>query len=227
LNLIPLELWWERSEKGFEVIDVIANLIRDYSNKILFIVNCNTHTFKLMNTINKLDGLFISTIECEPFDSELLKEVILLRHDSSGIKFKLGNKIDDELGEIKLAGLFDNYFNYSKGNVGVALNAWVANIIKVESNTVTIKQPVIPDTSPLNYLDDDWLIFISQIMLHRRISFETLKRLLKVSDEKCKDVVKSLLRCGIILEKSTDIYGINFFLEPYLTKLLKERMVIL
>ena len=222
-----LELWWERSEKGFEVIDVIANLIRDYSNKILFIVNCNIHTFKLMNTINKLDGLFISTIECEPFDSESLKEVILLRHDSSGIKFKLGNKMDDELGEIKLAGLFDNYFNYSNGNVGIALNAWVANIMKVESNTITIKQPVIPDTSPLNYLDDDWLIFISQIMLHRRISFETLTRLLKVSDERCKDVVMSLLRCGIILEKSKDIYGINFFLEPHLTKLLKERMVIL
>ena len=180
-----------------------------------------------MNSINKLDGLFISIIECEPFDSELLKEVILLRHDSSGIKFKLGNKIDDELGEIKLAELFDNYFNYSKGNVGIALNAWVANIIKVESNIVEIKQPVIPNTTPLQFLDDDWLIYISQIMLHRRISFETLKRLMKVSDEKCKDVVMSLLRCGIILEKSTDIYGINFFLEPYLTKLLKERMVII
>jgi len=222
-----LELWWERSEKGFQVIDKIANLIRDHSNKILFIVNCNIHTFKLMNTISKLDGLFISTIECEPFDSESLKEIILLRHDSSGIKFKLGDKIDDELGEIKLAGLFDDYFNYSKGNVGVALNAWVANIIKVESNTVTIKQPVIPDTAPLNYLDDDWLIYISQIMLHRRISFETLKRLMKVSDERCKDVVKSLIRCGILLEKSPDIYGINFFLEPYLTKILKERMVII
>ena len=222
-----LELWWERSEKGFEVINKIANLIRDYSNKILFIVNCNIHTYKLMNTINKLDGLFISIIECEPFDSELLKEVILLRHDSSGIKFKLGNKIDDELGEIKIAELFDNYFNYSKGNVGIALNAWVANIIKVESNIVEIKQPVIPNTTPLHFLDDDWLIYISQIMLHRRISFETLKRLMKVSDEKCKDVVMSLLRCGIILEKSTDIYGINFFLEPYLTKLLRERMVII
>ena len=222
-----LELWWERSDKGFEVIDKIANLIRDYSNKILFIVNCNIHTFRLVNTISKLDGLFISTIECEPFDSESLKEVILLRHDSSGIKFKLGDKIDDKLSEIKLAGLFDNYFNYSKGNVGVALNAWIANIIKVESNTVTIKQPVTPDITPLNYLDDDWLIYISQIMLHRRISFETLKRLMKVSDGRCKDVVMSLLRCGIILEKSRDIYGINFFLESYLTRLLKERMVII
>jgi len=222
-----LELWWERSERGLEVIDKIANLIRDYSNKILFIVNCNIHTFRLMNTISKLDGLFISTIECEPFDSESLKEVILLRHDSSGIKFKLGNKMDDELGEIKLAGLFDDYFNYSNGNVGVALNAWVANIIKVESNTVEIKHPAIPNTTPLQFLDDDWLIYISQIMIHRRISFETLKRLMKVSDERCKDVVMSLLRCGIILEKSTDIYGINFFLEPYLTKILRERMVII
>ncbi|MCW8803641.1 MAG: amino acid permease, partial [Ignavibacteriaceae bacterium] len=212
-----LELWWERSEKGFEVSDKIANLIRDYSNKILFIVNCNIHSFKLMNTINKLDGLFISTIECEPFDSELLKEVILLRHDSSGIKFQLGGKIVEELGKIKLAGLFDDYFNYSNGNVGVALNTWIANITKVDSNTIMIKHPVVPDTGLLNKLDDEWLIFISQIMLHRRISFKTLKRLMKVSDEKCDDVVKALLRSGIILEKSTDIYGINFFLEPYLT----------
>jgi len=222
-----LELWWERSEKGFEVIDVIANLIRDHSNKILFIINCNIHSFKLMNTINKLDELFISTIQCEPFDSEALKEVVLLRHDSSGIKFKLGNKLDNELGEIKLAGLFDDYFNYSNGNVGVALNSWIANITKVESNTVTIKHPNVPDISALHNLDDDWLIYISQIMLHRRISTETLRRLMNVSDDKCDDMVKALLRSGIILEKSQGIYGINFFMEPYLTKLLKERMIII
>ncbi len=222
-----LELWWERSEKGFEVVDVIAKLIRDYSNKILFIVNCNIHSFRLMNTINKLDDLFISTIQCEPFDSEALKEVILLRHDSSGIKFKLGNKLDEELGEIKLAGLFDDYFNYSNGNVGVALNAWIANITKVESITVTIQHPTVPDTSSLDNLDDDWLIYISQIMLHRRISVETLKRLMDVSDTKCDDKIMALLRSGIILEKSQGVYGINFFLEPYLTNLLKERMIIL
>ncbi|MFC2119504.1 hypothetical protein ACFLQ4_00395 [Bacteroidota bacterium] len=222
-----LELWWERSENGFDVIDTIANLIRDYSSKILFIVNCNIHSFKIMNTISRLDELFISTIYCEPFDSEALKEVILLRHYSSGMKFKLGNKMEDELGEIKLASLFDDYFNYSIGNVGIALNAWIANITKVENNTVTIKQPLVPDTEALNNLEDDWLIYIAQIILHRRISFETLKGLMKVNDERCEDVVKSLLRFGIILEKSQRIYGINFFLEPYLTKLLKERMVII
>lgn len=222
-----LELWWERSEKGFEVIDVIANLIRDYSSKVLFIVNCNIHSFRLMNTIKKLDDLFISTIQCQPFDSKALKEVILLRHDSSGIKFKLGNKLDEELGEIKLAGLFDDYFNYSNGIVGVALNAWIANITKVESNTVTIQHPTVPDTSSLDSLDDDWLIYISQIMLHRRISVETLTRLMNVSEIKCDDIVKVLLRSGIILEKSAGVYGINFFLEPYLTKLLRERMVII
>jgi hypothetical protein len=180
-----------------------------------------------MNTISRLDELFISTIYCEPFDSEALKEVILLRHYSSGMKFKLGNKMEDELGEIKLASLFDDYFNYSIGNVGIALNAWIANITKVENNTVTIKQPLVPDTEALNNLEDDWLIYIAQIILHRRISFETLKGLMKVNDERCEDVVKSLLRFGIILEKSQRIYGINFFLEPYLTKLLKERMVII
>ena len=135
--------------------------------------------------------------------------------------------MDEELNEIKLAGLFDDYFNYSNGNVGVALNAWIANITKVESSTVTIKYPVVPDTSVLNNLNDDWLIFISQIVLHRRISRETLIRLMNTDDKICDDVIKALLRSGIILEKSQDIYGINFFLEPYLTKLLKERMVII
>jgi len=56
---------------------------------------------------------------------------------------------------------------------------------------------------------------------------ETLERLMDVSDEKCDDMLKALLRSGIILEKSPGIYGINFFLEPYLTKFLKERMVII
>ncbi|MDX1372555.1 MAG: hypothetical protein R3321_08790, partial [Nitrososphaeraceae archaeon] len=218
-----LELWWNRSEDGFNVIDMILNLISKYSGRILFIVNCSVQSFRLINQIKRINDLFISIIHCEPFDAEDLKNIIILRHSSSGMKFKLGGSEEDSLSELSKATLFNSYFNYSKGNVGVALNTWLNHIINVDENVITITSPVEPDISMLEKLDIEWLVYLAQIILHRRLSIKSLTKLMMNDEEHNLKVVASLLRAGLIVEKIEKIYGINTFIEPYITKILEKK----
>ncbi|MCD4744681.1 MAG: hypothetical protein K8R58_00100, partial [Bacteroidales bacterium] len=67
-----LELWWEKSQNGFDVIEDIIGLISEYSNKCLFIVNTNIHSYKLINKIRKIEDCFLNNIELEAFNAEQL-----------------------------------------------------------------------------------------------------------------------------------------------------------
>ena len=87
-----LEMWWERSEQGFELINLILDLISQFSYKCLFIVNMNPFTFELIGSIHQMENLFTSIINCQPFNSQELKEMVMRRHRSSGLKFRLEKK---------------------------------------------------------------------------------------------------------------------------------------
>ncbi|MCB9247060.1 MAG: ATP-binding protein [Ignavibacteriales bacterium] len=69
-----LELWWERSNNGFAVVEKIVSLIENYSNKIFFIVNCNKHSLQFINRIYPIENIFISAIQTQPFDAEEKKK---------------------------------------------------------------------------------------------------------------------------------------------------------
>ncbi len=46
-----LELWWERRAGGDKVLLKLIELIRQYGNKVLFVMNCNIHAFNLIKKI--------------------------------------------------------------------------------------------------------------------------------------------------------------------------------
>jgi hypothetical protein len=217
-----LELWWERSMDGWDVIKLIIGLINDYSKSILFVMNTNPFAFALMNKMVNLQDSFISVIPLNPFDSREINEIIIRRHRSSGLKFVLQNKEEDEISGIKIASLFNKYFNYSEGNPGTALKAWLGNIIKVSQKKVFIRYPRIPNTSVLAELDKDWEIVLVQLILHKRLTMERIKRIFFMDENKAKEIISSLLRTGLIEEKRENLYIVNQYIEPHLIKAFKE-----
>ena len=221
-----LELWWERTKNGFKVIDEIMNLIQNYSNNFIFLINCNIHTFNLMNQIKPIADNFISIINCEPFDAEKIKDVILLRHQSSGMKFKFNKKTEENVNQLKLAGLFNKYFEYSQGNIGVALNAWVSNIEKIRFREITIKKPKNINFDILQNIDQDYLIYINQFILHKNMTTEKLSRILQIDKNETVTILLTLKRAGIININSKNIYSLNSYLKPYLTKTCIEKEIL-
>ncbi|MFH1321856.1 MAG: hypothetical protein ABII90_14545 [Bacteroidota bacterium] len=239
-----LELWWERSKNGFDIINSIVNLINDYGNKCFFIINVNSHSFRFINHIQPIDNYFLSIIECEPFNAEELKDIILFRHKSTGLKFELDSpqnghsSLGGKCNESNISGwrqarLFSKYFNYSRGNVGVALQAWISNIKKVivddkrlsrqgkeeAVGRLLIEQPKLPDIERLKYLKPDWALLIIQFVLHKRLTLEKLQRIIKTESQVHEGETKqhlstnenslmrqinTLKRAGIVVENARD-----------------------
>ena len=217
-----LELWWERSDSGWEVIKILIEIVNEYSRKILFIVNINPYAFDIMNRMVNLQDVFISVIQLTPFDSKEIQEIIIRRHRSSGLEFVLHKSEEEELSEIRMARLFNKYFNYSEGNPGNALKAWLGNIVNVSEEKIYIKQPQLPDIEVLKELDEEWKIILIQLILHKRMTFERINKIFFMDELKSKGTINSMLRAGLIEEKRDKLYIVNSFIESHIIKVLRR-----
>jgi len=215
-----LELWWERSEQGFEVIKLILDLIGQFDFKCLFILNMNSFTYELINKIINVDDHFISIINCKPFNSEELKDLVLRRHRSSGLKFRIEKKKEENISEIALARLFSRYFDLSGGNPGTVLYQWLCNIEKVSAGMIHIKAPKYIDIQPIEDLDDDYIVVLAQLALHKRMTYSRLEKVLGIESDHTKEIVDSLVRTGLVEELSERLLVINPFVEPFVRKVL-------
>ena len=144
------------------------------------------------------------------------------RHRSSGLKFYLNNRMEDELSEIRVAGLFHKYFNFSEGNPGTALLAWYVNIDKIADGSISIRNPELPDTKVLDGLDDEWKTLLIQFILHKRLTLTRLERIYSRDDRRERGILNALLRTGIVQERNEGLFIINPYIEPHLIKVLKS-----
>lgn len=221
-----LELWCDHSMQGWEVIKLIKTLIGNYSSRFMFVANVNPYAFDLMNKMLDLQEVFISIITLTPFDSKEIRELIIRRHHSSGMKFIMGSHEEDEFSNIKLAALFNKYFNYSEGNPGTALNAWLSNIVKVSEKKIYIRPPQTPNTSILTELSDEWKVVLKEMVLQKRLSYQKVNRIFFGDESTTSAIVSSMLRAGIITEKKEQLYMVNQCIEPHLLRIFgKEELL--
>ncbi len=221
-----LELWWERAEQGFEIVSLVLDLIGRFDYKCLFIINMNPFAFELINSMHATESHFISIIHCQPFNSQEIKEMIMSRHRSSGLRFRIEKKSEDNISEIALARLFNRYFDQSDGNPGTALYQWLSNIEKVTAGTIYIRSPKNTDLQPIENLDDDSTVVLLQLVLHKRMSFGKLERVLGLEPHFTQEIVNSLVRTGIIEERPGGILHINPYIEPFIRKVFKRKGLI-
>ncbi len=217
-----LELWWQRTNDGLANIKMIEWMINEYSYKCLFVFNINPFAYQLINKLHPIEKLFISSIKCQPFSSDELMELIISRHRSSGMQFYIGKKEEGSLSDIRMANLFNSYFNYSEGNPGVALNAWLANINTVSAKEIHISTPSVPPIKAIDNIPDDWKVALVQFIIHKRLSFDDLEAILGEDRVKVGDLLISLSRSGLIKERSNSIYYVNPYVEPFIIKSFKQ-----
>jgi hypothetical protein len=211
-----LELWWERGRNGFAVIDEIIRLIDHFSDKCLFIVNCSTHSFRFINRVKSIDKAFVGIVHCEPFDAKELQDAILLRHRTTGLKFEFGRQEEDQISSYALAKLFTKYFDYSAGNIGIALQAWICSIEKYQEEILTIRSPRRPATAILNQLQGEWNVWLQQFVLHKLLTVERLARIFREDESHISAKVNEMKRSGLLVESNTGILRINPYLRPFI-----------
>lgn len=217
-----LELWWQRNSDGFAIIDELMRLIDQHSSRCLFIVNCGLHSFRFINRIKNIDHFFIRAIECQPFDAEDIQKAIMLRHESSGLKFTLGSHSEDNLSNLRLARLFNAYFDLSGGNIGHALHCWISNIRNYQQNTLEIKMPSAIKENAFTSLDTDWLIWLQQFLLHKHLTVDRLLQISGTGLEKITGVINTIKRSALLIESEPGVLCINPYIHPVLIKQFKE-----
>ncbi len=222
--LHDLELWWERSEPhGLDVIHHIRWLIESFSNKCLFVVNTTPFSFSIINTAVSLDVMCAGIVRCTPFNSFELKQLIMTRHNSSGLTL---NFVDEEQGlgsQIRLARVFNRLFSYSGGNPGVAMNAWLTGIQQCEDKNLIWKRPVVDDGSVLTEMPDIWGHICFQLLIHNRMSVDKMVRCLQFEKEQIEEITSMMLRLDLITEHSTFVYNLNSNIELFMVNYCKEK----
>ncbi len=218
-----MELWWERSAKGLNLIREIMKDVDTYSKSYLFVINMNIFAYELVNNILDLQDHLIGVIHCQPFDSENLKSLIMKRHESSGLSFDLEGKREENMSQLRMAKLFTRYFDYTKGNPGVTLNTWLSNITQYKNEQLFIRYPQIPDTEMLTSIDNEALMMLQQIALHKRMDIAKLERVFTTNGHLIDDTLRPLRLNGLVSEKSDGVYVINPFVEPLVVKMLKQK----
>lgn len=223
LHIHDMECWWERRSNGYEVIKEILHLINLYGNKCLFILSSNPYAYTLINRVLNIQHHFISVIECQPFTAEDLKNLILLRHKSSGMKFTIKGTPEDELSAFRTARIFNSYFEYSRGNPGVALNGWLSNILSIDEKNLEMRMPRNRSIEVLQSLKPNLLIILTEVLLHKRATISSLTRILGIPVLEIEELVFALQRMGLLYQKTPDVFGINVYAEPFIMQLLEER----
>ncbi len=221
-----LELWWERSESGCEVLKELTGLIRMYGRKVLFIMNCNTYAFNQINKVFPFEDQLLAMVECRPFDTKQLQQLILNRHKSSGLTFHYRSISEKALLQLRIAALFHSYFNYSEGVPGVAMNAWIKNIAKVDDQDIYLNKPKLLNPDILNCIDKDWMIIIALFIQHKNMSAEKLARVMDMLQDDAENAFDKLINAGIIDIRESNVYTLNRYLEPFLVKVCFENGII-
>ncbi len=221
-----LELWWERSNKGTEVIEEIIELIQVFGRKTFFVINCNVSFYQLINKILPIEEHFVSLVECLTFDARKLQMLIQNRHKTSGLTFYYKSRPEEQLSQINTAALFNSFFIVSGGNPGVALNTWLASIVKVEKQDLYISKPELPKVEILNHMSDDWMIILALFVQHKNMDANKLARVMNSTVENAKNNIVNMMNAGILEHRDNDVYTVNRYLEPFLVDVCSEKGVI-
>lgn len=217
-----LELWWERSSNGTLVIDRMLDLQGMYGSQLLVVVTVNRYALRLLEQLTQLNSWVSELIYCQPFDAGELKEMIMTRHQAGGMRFVFDNREEEELPDWIYARYFNQLFNCTGGNPGVAAQRWLSGISSVEGTRIRIERPVQVELDAVGHLSDsEWLVVL-QLVVHRRLSVDGLSRLLNVRTDRMEVIVRQLLRNGVLVENTTGVYMLQPYMEQALIPNLKK-----
>ena len=218
-----LESWWERSANGTQIIDMISSIIDQHSDRHLIICNMDVHAFALLNALQPFADQALGVIRCGPLSAQELKDIITLRHRSTGLRFELGGRTEGQLHQWRLAQLFTAHFDTSGGRIGTALQSWIAHVERVEGETITVRKPLIIDREMLDELKMEWVALLLQLVLHRSVTVERLERITGMPLGELQVHLRTLVRMGLVDADAQGIVELNRYVQHLIVDHLRER----
>lgn len=218
-----LELWWERAENGNAAIDIVIDLISRHGDRCLFILCVNKFSFSLMQRMRPLAESAIGVVESGPMAAEDLKEVVGLRHGSTGVQYEVNGVEEEHLSAWASARLFASFFHYSRGLVGVALQAWISHVQRASKERIALSRPTLPQVEDLDELRVEQSALLLALCLHKQLHLSRLDRVVGQDQRSWRLNLDTLLRMGLVTEARPAVFEVNRFLQHLITERLRTK----
>lgn len=204
--LEDLELWWSRAEGGLDTIKKILSLIQKYKSKLYFTATINNLAYKIINQLITLERSFIGVVECGPMNAGHLYELVIKRHESADLEFELNGKNQKHFRTWNYAHLFNRYFNYSNGNPGLCLHAWINNIVQIDDHTIKIRNPKVFDNQIFIDLELIYKVILLQLVIHSAADLQKLSLLINEDEPTTLAHLSDLKQMGLVIQTEDLIY---------------------
>ena len=204
-----LELWWDRSRPDGKLIRFIINIVNKYKSRYSFILNCNSYAFNIMERQGLLEFLTASRIHLSHFNQPALEALLLERHESGGLRLNIVGGDHDQISRKNKQKLMSRFLQSSRGIVGIALHQWISNICGYENELVEIDFP--KEHSFPQQEDKEWLIILSQFLIHKHLDAARLQTLFGYEDRAHADKIISQLSADGVIQ---DIMGSTYKINP-------------
>ena len=179
--------------------------------------------------IDELRGLgdrALAVVRCGPVPAEVLKDIVMLRHGSTGMTFDLDETDEASLSGWRLARLFSHHFDASGGLIGAGLLSWIANVQSASEHSLTVRAPTRPSADALDALRPEWIAILIQLLLHKRLDRPRLARISRVPPTALDAQLDVLLRTHLVHESGQGILRIDRFMIHPIVERLRARKVI-
>ncbi|GEM_PF-26432 len=218
-----LELWWARGPGGDAVLNKLIELIARWGERLCFILELNIHAYRFINRLVPLADQALAVVECLPFAAEQLKDVIELRHRSTGLRYAVDERDEDELPAWNKARLFTRFFDYTGGYVGVALQSWISHVDSVGDERFELRPPARPSLELFDELRLEWVALLLQFVLHKRLTRARAEHVSGLDPETLQRTVETLVRMGLLIEDKQGSIEINRYMQHLLVANFRER----
>ncbi|EPZ49326.1 hypothetical protein M902_1228 [Bacteriovorax sp. BAL6_X] len=201
---------------GFKAFDAFFNVINNSSKNVFWFTVWNSNSLNLIKHIYNRYELSTDTIYIRPWNKEELKELILKRHEPTGLEIRFNEELFEIMShfgtERSIENAHDIYFRIlakqTGGNPQAAVNTWLKSISHVNDKTVEIHLPQRRAIHEVEVLSDESLFVFSSILSHEYLSFSEIVDTTDLSEK----VVTYALKAGFgkgILSKDGDYFYIR------------------
>lgn len=209
-----IEQWWLRTSDGNVAIDELTKLIEKYSNRHYFVLTSNIYAFESIKQTTTIQDALIETIVLTPLNASDFVSILEHRHQLGGLEFIFNDVSEQFMSEAKRKKLFLKFYQSSKGNVGLALRQWVANIVNVEENKITLSDDFNFDFPRLQ--DDLWKNILYQFHLHKNLNRTELYTIYGEENKAwINRVITSMLKAKLLKTIEKNTFEINPIVKPY------------
>ena len=218
-----IELWWQKSNDGFDVLNRLLELIENHSSRLTIMVIVNNYTYSILGKLRDLKRFFSHTISLDAVDARSIEKAIWKRHQSGGLKILFGNKSEDRFHTWDFARLFSKYFKSSKGYINTAMYNWINSIIAINDKEIKIRKPIVLNSNLFDKLSDNELWILQSLVIHKQLDAVKLSVVTNFETTFSIRKLVEMQRIGIIEDKGNSIYEISPHIIPVAIQILKSK----